>query len=113
MKEVEFIVEILPEEAPVRGNACCTGDDDFDRQVEDEILADLAGGNDWAWCSVKVTARVDSIEGTAYSRYCNYTNKTAFFDDPHCAAMEEQALRELRDKLAGMRDSVERELGGR
>jgi hypothetical protein len=44
MSQVDFIVEVLPEEAPVRGNAFASGNDDIDRRVEDAILADIADG---------------------------------------------------------------------
>ena len=66
MVGVEFIVEIGPEEVPVRGNVVASGDVDYDREMENEVLADLEAGNDWAWCMVKVTAMVDGIEGSDY-----------------------------------------------
>jgi hypothetical protein len=110
MQEVEFILEILPEEAPVRGNAMASGDDDLDREVEDSIFASLMHGNDWAWCTVKVTARVDGIEGTDYLGCCTYDSEEDFRSGGYWAQMKEQAAWELRGKLVDAKDAVDRAL---
>ena len=52
MSAIEFTVTALPECVGVVGNAMASGDDDFDKECEDKILADLDGGNEWAWCTV-------------------------------------------------------------
>jgi hypothetical protein len=110
MNEIEFIVEVLPEEAPVRGNAMASGDDDFDRKVEDEIFASLMHGNEWAWCKVEVTACVDGIEGTDYLGCCNYDSEEDFRKGSEWEQMKEQAAWELRGKLADAKDAVDRAL---
>ncbi len=108
MQEVELIVEILPEDQPVAGNAMCSGDLVYDREVEREILADLADGNDWAWCTVKVTARVDGIEGTSYLGCCSYASEKDFRNGGYYPEMKEEAVRELRDKLEDSLNIVNR-----
>ena len=108
MKEVEFIVEILPEDKPVAGNAIWSGDTHYDQCVERKILDDLVGGNAWAWCSVKVTARVDGIEGTDYLGGCSHANRQDFLNSEICEGMKLIALSELRNKLSGLVGIVKR-----
>ena len=108
MQEVEFIVEVLPEEAPVRGNAITSNDADFDREVEDDILADLADGNVWAWCAVKVTARIDGIECSECRGRCRYTGEQEFREDAMYSNLKLWALEDLRDELSGSVGIVKR-----
>ena len=110
MKEVEFIVEMLPEEASIRGNAVVIGDEDRDRLAEGEIISALADGNDWAWCRVKVTARVDGIEGTDYLGCCSYRDEEDFREGGCYEDMQGCALNELRDKLTDALYAVNKSL---
>lgn len=78
---VSYKLECMPEDTPVRGNAMNSGDADFDRECEDKILADLEGGNDWAWCCVRVTATYDGIDcvvGMDYLNCCSYNDEEDF-----------------------------------
>lgn len=54
--DVEFTVEVEPEDIPVRGNAMCSGDDEADRALEDQIIAALDRGQVEAWCCIVVKA---------------------------------------------------------
>lgn len=51
------------EQEQVKGNAVASGDDAFDKKVEDEILRRLRDGDVWAWCCVTVRAEWHGFMG--------------------------------------------------
>ena len=70
MRTVEFNVRAERDWTDVRGNAMCSGDNDFDKECEDKIIADLNDGNIWAWASVcchltPVTYHLSPVPGGA------------------------------------------------
>lgn len=99
--DVTFTVECLGEDISVRGNAMASGDPEFDREVEAKIIAQLDGGNPWAWCTVRVTAVYKSFRGTDYLGACSYKSEEDFreaggyFDD-----MCQAALADLNNEIA-------------
>jgi hypothetical protein len=106
-EDVEFTIEAEPEDIPVRGNAMMSGDDDFDRKVEDEIIADLEDGNEWAWCSVKVAAKWKRWEGRAYLGCCSYKNEKDFCQPGgYFEQMKEEALEDLNRQIADIRATL-------
>lgn len=100
-EEVTFTVECLEEEIPVRGNAMASGDDAADREQEEWVFRELDAGNQWAWCTVKVTARWNGIEGVDYLGCCSYRSEADFrapggyLDD-----LKAEALDALNAKIA-------------
>lgn len=100
--EVEFEIECLPADMPVRGNAMASGDAEHDKKVEDEILADLENGNEWAWCTVRVVAKWEGFEGEDYLGGCSYESEEAFIADGCFEDMQDAALSDLNDKLAAL-----------
>ena len=50
---VSYSIEAEFDHIPVRGNIMCSGDDDFDRSIEDAVIDRLDGGDVWAWAAVK------------------------------------------------------------
>lgn len=54
--EVEFTLEIEPEDLDLRGNVLACGDDAEDKKAEDEIRDRLNRGDDTAWCCLVVKA---------------------------------------------------------
>lgn len=102
---VSYDIECLPEYTDVRGNAMCSGDDDYDREVEDSILDDLEGGNDWAWCTVRVTARYDGVDcavGQDYLGCCSYRDEADFKACVYYEDMCDQAREDLYAQLEGI-----------
>lgn len=108
--KVSYDLEIVREYMPIRGNAMASGDDDYDREVEDSIIADLEAGNDWAWCMVKVTATydgIDSVEGVDYLGGCSYASEKDFkspggyYDD-----MKEVARDDLYGQLKQLKQAL-------
>jgi len=110
MKTVEFNVEVCVEDAEVRGNAMCSGDDAFDREVEDHILSELKDGNIWAWSTIRVSAYIDGVEGIDYLGCCNYMDEEDFRKDAYYFDMKGCALNDLRTKMMCAIEKAEKEL---
>ena len=64
-EHVEFETIVEQDDIPVRGNVMASGDDAFDKECEDEILARLDRGEIEAWCHIGVIARWHGFEGRA------------------------------------------------
>lgn len=78
---VTYELTYTQDDTPVRGNAMASGDDDQDRAVEDQIIADLNRGNDYAWACVEVTARCGRFSGVAYLWRCSYNSEKELIQD--------------------------------
>jgi len=107
--KVSYEIEVWQDDAAVRGNAMCSGDADFDRSVEDAIIAHLDNGDVWAWATVKVTATyegIDGVEGTDYLGCCSHKDEEAFKACGYYADMKEEARRELYDTLDDIADKI-------
>lgn len=108
--DVVFYLECEPEDIPVRGNCMASGDDAFDKECEDKILAELDDGNEWAWCCVKVTARLNqcpSLEGNAFLGGCSYESEEDFIKHSgYYEDMKRQALADLQKQV----DQIEQQL---
>ncbi len=93
----EAAIRILAEteHIPVEGNACASGDDDYDREVERDILDRLDQGDVWAWAAITVIVVWGPFEARAYLGCCSYANEDDFrqpdgyFDDLVAEALEE------------------------
>jgi hypothetical protein len=100
---VRYTVFITDEYEPVRGNAIHSGHEDVDRSVEDGILADLAQGNSWAWCTVHVSADIAGIDFYGEDRLgaCSYKNEEEF---RACAYFEDMKSNALEDLVSNATD---------
>lgn len=109
-QDVEFTIEVEEEYSPVRGNLIDSGDSEYDIQVENEILDRLNSGDVWAWCSVKVTAYWNGLEGADYLGGCSYDlesdfiKNSGYYDDMCNVALAElnkqvESLNNLIDQL--------------
>lgn len=76
--EVEFRLEIEPEETAVRGNFMATEDPEQDKRDEDEIIARLNRGDDWAWCLVIVKGYWQTFSASSALGGCSYANEADF-----------------------------------
>lgn len=104
IKEVNFKVEALEEDIQVRVNTIASGDEEEDKKVEDRIIRRLNNGNQWAWCTAKVTATYKGKEGTAYLGCCSYKDKDDFMTDGYYKDMKEEAYQELISELESLQD---------
>ena len=96
--DCEFTIRVLPEDIPVRGNAIVSGDDEYDREIEDKILADLEW-NQWAWCCVQVTATFEGMTGNDYLSACSYRDEEDFKTGGYWEDMKAQAMGEIQEQL--------------
>ncbi len=99
--DVAIAISSEPEHLPVTGNYIVSDDADFDRKCEDEIIARLDSGDEWAWCIVKCTVTpkslnyVDIIVGRSYLGGCSYENKDEFLRSDSYNDMIDWALEDL------------------
>jgi len=100
--KINITLEITEEEFPVRGNVIASGDDAYDKQVEDEILERLSDGDVWAWCVVTVKATVDGLEGFEGIDClggCSFKDEQGFKESGYYEDMKEAAIADLISKL--------------
>lgn len=108
--KVTYEIEAEFDDIPVRGNAMASGDDAFDKEVEDKILRDIEDGDVWAWAAVTVTATYDGIPGVAGSDHLGAVSEDneerfkepgGYYDDMKNIARDElyKLLRERYDNL--------------
>lgn len=104
--EVTFTVEAAPEQLAIKGN-CSAIDAKTDAKTERWIRKQLNGGNEWAWCVVKVTATLGEFEGTAYLGACSYASREDFTQqgDGYYGDMCDEALTELDEAMSAALDS--------
>ena len=106
--EVQVQLTVLPEEdVPVTGNACYSGDENFDQMVEHEILARLEQDDIWAWAMVGVSVAWEGQHSTEYLGCCCYEseedfrNNSGYFED-----MVEEALANLNKRLHSLYEKM-------
>jgi hypothetical protein len=95
--QIKFTFEALPEETPIRGNASCI-DPETDRETEEMIESQLEEGNEWAWCTVKCTARLGDFVGVAYLGCCSFKSLSDFIDF-YGKSVQDEAVEDLKEKL--------------
>jgi len=100
--ELQYDLELWPELTPVRGNAMCSGDDEVDREYEDKILDALERGNEWAWCTVRVTCQVPGygVVGDDWLGCCSYNSLEDFEECAYHEDMKTQARHALQTALS-------------
>lgn len=102
---VKYRIECLPEDTVPYGNCLSSGDDALDRAEATRIERELARGNAWAWCVVKVTAYYPGtgLMGIDYLCGCSYESEKDFKQGGYYDDMKEAALSQLlmqAEKLA-------------
>lgn len=96
---ITYTIHLHPECEAVRGNALASGDAALDRAAEDDILAELRRGNEWAWCTVEVRATAElggvSFQGTSCLGCCSYKDETNFREGGYFESMCDEAKDDL------------------
>jgi hypothetical protein len=100
IEEVEFKINVDQDFLPVRGNAMSSGNEDFDRKAEDEILADLDRGNVWAWADAEVVASWNGFSGSVRLGCCSYKSEEDFRQCEYYWQMKTDSLNELNKNIA-------------
>lgn len=57
------------------------------------------GRNIWLWCTIKVTASFQGLEGTAYLGCCAYRNEKDFIAGGYYEQMQDEAFDELKEQV--------------
>ncbi len=100
-------LECEPEQETIYGNASAI-DEETDRETERYILAELESGNEWAWCSVKVTVRFCDLSATDYLGCCSYESEAAFKADGYYTDMVRCGCVDLVAQLFAARETLSR-----
>lgn len=99
ISDVQFEIICHPEHVQVKGNAVASGDDDFDKKVENKIIRQLENGNTWAWCTVEVKATYKSLEASDFLGCCSYKHEKDFMSGGYYEQMKETAFDALKTKF--------------
>src|SRR3990172_11526141 len=94
---VTYEITIEPEDMDFRGN-CSAIDPKTDRETEQWIADQLVGGNELAWCWVKVVARFEDYTGEDSIGGCSYASR-AELDADLIPKMKAEARARLRDGI--------------
>jgi hypothetical protein len=82
-------------------------DEETDARIESDIRRELANGNEWAWCVVRVTAKWGDYEGYAYLGGCSYRDETDFtHPDGYYPQLKTEALDDLNSIIAKHANAV-------
>lgn len=95
--EKEATIEVIAEQdyIPVRGNASASGDDKYDKRVEDRIIRRLDEGDIWAWASVTVRGTWRGLTAEDHLGACNYRDEKDFRRDGYFDDMRDNVLSSL------------------
>ncbi len=81
LDDVVVTIDYEQEDTPVKGNAMCSDDEVFNKEVEDQILSRLANNDTLAWCCLKASVTpkhllLKRFKGEAYLGGCSFDWKT-------------------------------------
>jgi len=99
---IQYDLEVKMDHIEVRGNAICSGNDDLDNYVEDNIIKRLEGGDVWAWAAVTVTCRIPGYcaVGRDHLGACSYASEDDFKQIGSYKDMKREACLDLETELA-------------
>lgn len=100
LSDIHWQLDCLPDDTRIEGNALASGDDVADRAQERWVHDQLDSGNQWAWCTVRLTGRYKGLESVDTLGCCSYLDENDFrqpggyFDD-----MQSNVLADLQCQL--------------
>lgn len=100
LNDIDIKIYARVEHNGVRGNAIVSGDDEYDKQVEDEIIRRLDNGDVWAWADVEVQGTYMGLVASDYLGCCSYESESDFKNDGYYQDMCNNVLEELNNRLA-------------
>ena len=110
IKNCTFTIKVEQENTPVRGNYMVSGNDAYDKEVEDKILADLES-NVWVWCSLGMKASWNDISSEVnYLGCCSYESYEDFKKYDEYEDMKQNAYSSLCREIDRLRNVIS-ELG--
>ena len=102
LREATFTLQVVEDSTPVRGNAMASGDEAYDREVEEGILSRLDEGDIWGWAWIHMTATwnglegEDSLGGCSYEDEADFIKNSGYYEDMKFVAAERIATEFLR-----------------
>lgn len=103
--DITILIEL--DDIPVRGNAMASGDDSYDKEIEDEIISRVNDGDVWAWAFVIVRASWHNYSGQDSLGGCSYKNEEDFVNsDGYYEQMVTTAINDLNNNLAKMYEEI-------
>lgn len=81
--QIDYTLEVDPDETPIRGNASATEDPEADRELEDALIDRANRGDVWAWCCVRVIATIEGTDLRGESDWlggCSYDSARDFIE---------------------------------
>lgn len=63
------------------------------------VEREIEKGNEWAWCSVKVTVSYEGLSQDDYLGGCSYANKEEFMESGYMKDMVGDCIAQIRDKV--------------
>lgn len=95
---VKVTVTCEPDITDVRGNVSASGDDAYDKQIEDETIRRMRH-NVWAWCSVKVEMTYLELSACDYLGGCSYEDEDEFKQGDEYEDMVNVCLEEIQSRI--------------
>ena len=100
--EPDITIIVHLDDMPVRGNACASGDDAFDKKVEDAILRRLDSGDVWAWACVEVRASFAGLSASDFLGGCSCEDVNDFIAGGYFEDMVAEACTDLAEQIEGL-----------
>ena len=97
LNDVEISVLCIPEDEPYEDYYS-----EHELDTKAFIAAELAKGNDWAWCAVRVVVRWKKFECEEYIGACSHQDEAQFRAVGEYDIMVEDALIKLNDDIANI-----------
>ena len=81
-------------------------DGSLDTEVIEELLRDLEGGNEWAWCCACLSVTFEEWTGDSYLGGCSYKDEADFVRDGYFGDMAQEALTDLKWHIKCAKESM-------
>lgn len=102
--KIELIAEY--DHIPVRGNAIDSGDSEYNKHVEDQIIDRLESGDVWAWASVEVRATYKGLTASTYLGACCYADEQDFINDGYYQDMVNEVVEDINNQITDLLSEV-------
>jgi len=83
--DVTVTLKIEACDIPIRGNAIASGDDAYDKTIEDDLMYRLENGDIWAWFNataiVEISVNGVKFQGLEFLGACSYKDLKQFLED--------------------------------
>ena len=104
--DINIQIECQPELIPVTGHAMASGDPEVDKAAENDILSQLADGNDWAWGAVTVSGTFHGLSASDHLGCCSYKDEQDFRKDGYFDDMVSEVVADLNRQVSELVQAV-------